>query len=60
MRRISSSGLGPLVAPQVTNRPPLASARMLPGQVAAPTLSITTSTPRLPVMVQASFEKSAF
>src|SRR2546430_2160693 len=57
MRRMSSSGLGPEVAPQVTSRPPRASARMLPAQVAAPTFSITTSTPRFSVMPQTSFEK---
>src|SRR5437588_568123 len=58
MRRISSSGLGPDVAPHVTSRPPGASARMLPAQVAAPTFSITTSTPRFSVMPQTSLEKS--
>src|SRR5207302_2034357 len=58
MRRISSSGLGPDVAPHVTSRPPRASARMLPAQVAAPTFSITTSTPRFSVMPQTSLEKS--
>ena len=58
IRRMSSSGFGPLVAPQVTSRPPRASARTLPAQVAAPTSSITTSTPRFCVSPQTSFEKS--
>src|SRR5215813_5880803 len=47
--RISVSPMGPEVAPQVTRRPPLARARSEPFQVAAPTFSSTTSTPRLPV-----------
>ena len=48
-RRISSLGLGPEVAPQVTMRPPLAAALSELIQVASPTVSTTTSTPRLSV-----------
>ena len=42
-----SAPLAPVVAPQVTSRPPRASARTLLAQVASPTCSMTTSTPRL-------------
>ncbi len=52
--RISSAGLGPEVAPQVTIRPPLAAAFRLCIQVASPTESTTTSAPRLPVKPRTS------
>src|SRR5256885_762002 len=42
----SSAPCPPVVAPHVTRRPPRASARTLFGQVASPTCSMTTSTPR--------------
>src|SRR5581483_2236519 len=43
----SSVPAPPVVAPQVTRRPPRARDRTLLGQVASPTCSMTTSTPRL-------------
>ena len=46
---ISVSPIGPDVAPQVTSRPPPLSERIESFQVAAPTFSMTRSTPRLPV-----------
>ena len=46
---MSSFGFGPDVAPQVTIRPPLAAARTDVIHVASPTMSTTTSTPRLAV-----------
>ena len=48
-RRTSVSTIGPDVAPHVTSRPRLPSAPSDCAQVAAPTLSTTTSTPRFPV-----------
>ena len=41
--------IGPDVAPLVTSRPPLPRARIERSQVAAPTVSTITSTPRFPV-----------
>src|SRR3989304_962825 len=46
MWRMSTCVCGPLVAPQTVSRPPVANALMLVSQVAAPTWSRTTSTPR--------------
>ncbi len=43
------SPIGPDVEPQVTRRPPPLSERMESFQVAAPTFSMTRSTPRLPL-----------
>ena len=45
-RRKSAEGSSPVVAPQVTSRPPRTSARIAVGHTALPTFSITTSTPR--------------
>src|SRR5207302_7681490 len=45
--RMSVSAIGPLVAPQVTKRPPFRSDRSDCVHVWAPTFSMTTSTPRL-------------
>ena len=47
--RKSADGSPPVVAPQVTSRPPRTSAFIAVGHTALPTFSITTSTPRLPV-----------
>jgi hypothetical protein len=58
--RTSVSQIGPEVPPQVTRRPPLASVRRAPGQVAAPTFSSTTSTPRRPVFWAMAFTQSSF
>ena len=46
MKRLSISNFGPPVLPTVRMRPPLRAARKLSGKV-VPTLSTTTSTPRL-------------
>jgi hypothetical protein len=47
----------PLVEPHVTRRPPIRSDSRLPAQVAAPTCSNTTSTPRLPVTLRQTLSK---
>ncbi len=47
----------PEVLPQVTSRPPMRKDSRLPAQVAAPTCSNTTSTPRLLVTRRATVEK---
>src|SRR6185295_2288922 len=59
-RRMSVSAIGPEVAPQVTMRPPLATVRIAPFQVAAPTFSRITSTPRRPVFWPITFTQSSF
>ena len=58
--RMSVSAIGPEVAPQVTMRPPLATVRIAPFQVAAPTFSSTTSTPRRPVFWPTTLTQSSF
>src|SRR5438093_2051347 len=58
-KRRSGSARYPEVAPQVTSRPPRARAFRLLSQVCWPMLSITTSTPRLPVSRRTSSRKSA-
>ena len=58
MRRMSVGGVAPVVAPQVTSRPPLTSAARLLAQLSPPTQSTTTSTPRLPVTLRISLVKS--
>jgi hypothetical protein len=58
--RMSVSAIGPEVAPQVTMRPPLATVRIAPFQVAAPTFSRITSTPRRPVFWPITFTQSSF
>jgi len=48
-RRESAEGSSPVLAPQVTSRPPRRSAFIAVGPTALPTFSVTTSTPRLSV-----------
>ena len=48
-RRRSADGSSPVVAPQVTSRPPRTRARIAAGHTALPTFSMTTSTPRASV-----------
>src|SRR5207249_7529653 len=52
---MSVSPTGPEVEPHVTSRPPPLSARIESFHVAAPTFSMTTSTPRLSVASNTAF-----
>src|SRR3989475_1255896 len=54
--RMSSSAIGPLVAPGITSLPPFRRDRRLSLNVAAPTWSRTTSTPRFPVSSHTAFD----
>src|SRR5205085_3173301 len=54
-RRTSVTTRGPVVAPHVTRRPPLARQRSESSHVASPTFSTTTSTPRRAVSARTSW-----
>ena len=58
MRRISSVGFGPVVAPHVTILPPRDAAFNDAIQVAAPVESTTTSAPRFAVSARTSLATS--